>query len=238
MNAIVLARRDFREHDQRISCFTKEQGRMDLFARGVKKITSKNGAALEPFSFVYIGVAAGKDLQYITSVQLQEYFRPLRQDPLKSLYAGFLMNRIERWMLPHEQDEGVFMVLLHALQSLADMPEPGTAYLDIVISRVLVHLGFTPELSACIVCEKPAHGATRYQFDMTQGGVVCQSCHQQRENSHVLSAEDILLWQEMLASESYVISSSDTVHRLILAFTEFHTERGVPDWGKLEKVLE
>ena len=54
MIAVVLGRRDFHEADQIISCYTKEKGKVELLARGVKKITSKNSAHLEQFSFVDI----------------------------------------------------------------------------------------------------------------------------------------------------------------------------------------
>ena len=48
MQAIVLSRRDFREFDQMISLYTREQGKLELLARGLKKVTSKNAAHLEP----------------------------------------------------------------------------------------------------------------------------------------------------------------------------------------------
>ena len=42
MLAIVLSRRDFREFDQIVSLYTKEKGKLEVLARGVKKITSKH----------------------------------------------------------------------------------------------------------------------------------------------------------------------------------------------------
>ena len=42
MYAIVLMRRDFRENDQIITFYTKDNGKVEVLARGVKKIISKN----------------------------------------------------------------------------------------------------------------------------------------------------------------------------------------------------
>ena len=75
MKAIVLSRRDFRESDQIISLYTKEKGKLELLARGVKKITSKNSAHLEPFSLVDIDIAYGKEFNHLTKVQPIEYFK-------------------------------------------------------------------------------------------------------------------------------------------------------------------
>ena len=44
------------ENDQIISLYTLEKGKQEVLARGVKKITSKNSAHLEPFSFVEVEI--------------------------------------------------------------------------------------------------------------------------------------------------------------------------------------
>ena len=41
MLSIVLARRDFKENDQIISLFTEEKGKMEVLARGLKKLSVK-----------------------------------------------------------------------------------------------------------------------------------------------------------------------------------------------------
>ncbi|MFZ2978199.1 MAG: DNA repair protein RecO, partial [Candidatus Magasanikiibacteriota bacterium] len=69
MKAIVLSRRDFREADQIISLYTLEKGKMEILARGIKKITSKNSAHLEPFSLVEAEIIFGKELNYLGAVQ-------------------------------------------------------------------------------------------------------------------------------------------------------------------------
>ena len=69
MLSIVLSRKDFREHDQIVSLYVKEKGKLSLIVRGVKKIVSKNSAHLEPFSFVNITIEKGKEADYLTRVQ-------------------------------------------------------------------------------------------------------------------------------------------------------------------------
>ena len=88
MKAIVLSRRDFREYDQIVSVYTKDLGKQDLLARGIKKITSKNSAYLELFSFVDIEIIKGKELDYIGSVQPVNYFKNIRQDRLNRTFEG------------------------------------------------------------------------------------------------------------------------------------------------------
>ena len=62
MLAFVLSRRDFREYDQSISLYTLEKGRLEVLARGVKKILSKNAAHLEPFCLIEAEIIQGKEI--------------------------------------------------------------------------------------------------------------------------------------------------------------------------------
>ena len=78
MQAIALKRKDFREVDQMISFYTRECGKLELLARGIKKIESKNSPHVEPFSYADIEFAAGKELYHLTKVQPIQSFKNIR----------------------------------------------------------------------------------------------------------------------------------------------------------------
>jgi len=111
MLAIVLSRRDFRESDQMISVYTKEKGKLDLLARGVKKIISKNSAHLEPFSLVEIEVIPGKEIDHLTKVVPVNYFSNIRVDLQKSLATGFVVSTTDKLLQTHEPDKRIFDLL-------------------------------------------------------------------------------------------------------------------------------
>ena len=69
MQAITLSRRNFREFDQIVSLYTEDLGKVELLARGIKKITSKQAAHVEPFSLVTLEIARGKEVDHLTKVQ-------------------------------------------------------------------------------------------------------------------------------------------------------------------------
>lgn len=118
MLSIVLSRRDFREFDQMISVYTKEKGKLNLLARGVKKIISKNSAHLEPFSLVEIEVVPGKEIDHLTKVVPVNYFSNIRADLQKSLAAGFVVSTTDKVIHTHEPDKRIFDLLVDWLQSL------------------------------------------------------------------------------------------------------------------------
>lgn len=140
MLAIVLSRRDFREADQVVSVYTHEKGKLELLARGVKKITSKNTAHLEPFSVIDIGTAPGKELNVLTSVQGVEYFSAIRQDLHKSMAAQYVVELTDRLVHEGEVDVKLFG-LLKSWLGYIDMSQK--LWIDAYIVALLHCLGFT-----------------------------------------------------------------------------------------------
>lgn len=118
MLSIILSRRDFREFDQMISVYTKEKGKLNLLARGVKKITSKNSAHLEPFSLVEIEVISGKEIDHLTKVVPVNYFSNIRADLQKFLAAGFVVSTTDKLLHTHEPDKRIFDLLKSWLENL------------------------------------------------------------------------------------------------------------------------
>ena len=97
MLSIVLSRKDFREHDQIVSLYSKDEGKLGLMVRGVKKIVSKNSAHLEPFSIVDITVEKGKDFSYLIRVQSVDYLRNIRENLHKSLVASYIVSIVDNF---------------------------------------------------------------------------------------------------------------------------------------------
>lgn len=148
MQAIVLSRRDFREYDQIVSVFTKEAGKLELLARGVKKITSKNSAHLEPFSFVEIEVAKGKEIDHLTKVHPVEYFGNIRQDLQKSFAAGYIVFLTNQLVQVGERDVALFEALKSWLYYVDGVERFNRILIDCYIVTLLHCLGFSASHSS------------------------------------------------------------------------------------------
>src|SRR3989339_1380352 len=144
MQAIILSRRDFREYDQIISVYTKEQGKLELLARGIKKITSKNSAHIEPFSVVDIDIAEGHEINHLTKVQPVEYFKNIRQDLQKSLAAQYVVSITDKFVQVGERDERIFEGLKtwHEFLNIPISQYPNILIIDCYIVELLYCLGF------------------------------------------------------------------------------------------------
>ncbi len=144
MQSLILSRRDIKENDQIISFYTLEKGKLEVLARGVKKITSKNSAHLEPFSFVDLEIISGKGIAYLGAAQPVNYFSNIRRDLQKSLSAGFVMSALDKILHEGEKDQDIFNLILSWLEfvSLQTSESKYQTLLDSFFVKLLILLGF------------------------------------------------------------------------------------------------
>ena len=102
--AIVLRKKDLLNRDVLISFFTQDLGRLMVFAKGVKKITSRRSPHLQTGNLIYILVSHKNDHYYLQESQLISGFSELKkaENKVKQLYSFlFVLDRL----LPEQQKE-------------------------------------------------------------------------------------------------------------------------------------
>jgi DNA repair protein RecO (recombination protein O) len=190
MLAFTLARKNFRENDQLITFYTKEHGKIETIARGVKRIVSKNAPTLESFSLLDIEVVPGKKYSYVTKTQVIEGFQNIREDLEKMLAIGFVLDVLKNLIKTGENDQNVFKLLhsyekfLHSVKKIS--PLVPAAF----VGRLACFLGFTPVFGSCVFCNsklsKPEF------FSVSAGGTVCSKCAATRKDEVVKVTVDVL----------------------------------------------
>lgn len=118
MLAIVLDRKNWRESDQMISLYTREQGKVEALVKGIKKITSKNSANLGILSLVEITIASGREVEHLTKVRPVKIFKNIYSDFDKIWLAQYVVKLADQNVLSAERDEKIFNLLLSFLEFL------------------------------------------------------------------------------------------------------------------------
>lgn len=206
MLSTILSRRDFREFDQIISLYTLEQGKVEVLARGVKKILSKNSAHLEPFSLIEAEIIPGKELNHLGTVQPVNYFSNIRADLQKSLASSFIISLLDKILHAGERDERIFILLRSFLE-----------FINIQYSIFNIQLldGFIVKLLHCL------------GFDITQAENLDDMM---KKDLEVLNSGE---WQ-VISRYQIASNKKQLLHNFIYQFTQFHLERKVRDWAGLK----
>jgi DNA repair protein RecO (recombination protein O) len=121
--AIILNRYDFREADSRIICFSADHGKLELVARGAKKIRSKSSGHLEPLTLSRLMVVHGKDFDYVGTA-IGENFYPAIKNNLEKTQIAIQALRLAEKMTRVGEVDGhaeIFALLKGFLEKLEDM---------------------------------------------------------------------------------------------------------------------
>src|SRR3989339_591068 len=102
--AVVLKKKSLLNRDVLISLFTQDLGRLTVFAKGVKKITSRRSPHLQTGNLINVLVSHKNDHYYLQETELVSGFSELKSDEKKvnNLYSFlFVLERL----LPEQQKE-------------------------------------------------------------------------------------------------------------------------------------
>jgi len=184
--AIVLDRQDFRENDIRVVVYTKDNGKLELVAKGAKKSSSKMAAHIEPLNLANMLVVGGKQFNYIGSAVACKCFIDIKNnfDKVNAAYNGIsIFNKLIK---PEYVDKEIFYLLEDFLNSLNN-----NFNLDIISSafklRLLSSLGYEPNLYSCVVCNKKIASGNLNRFNSSLSGLVCPNCKNKSSYQYVIS---------------------------------------------------
>jgi DNA repair protein RecO (recombination protein O) len=184
--AIILNSQAYRENDSLVSVYTLEFGRLDLLARGTKKLTSKMSGHLEPLNSVDLMIIPGRGFDYIGGVLTRHSHLNIREDLNKLYFVGQIIALFSSLVRGGEKDEQLFFLLETYLERIDLEPdfnkEKGSLFYIRFALSFLTELGYQPEMSACLVCGQKLQAGANY-FDLKNGGVICELCAEKIKKS-------------------------------------------------------
>jgi DNA repair protein RecO (recombination protein O) len=173
--AVVIRHLNFGEADRILWLFSLELGKIQAIAKGVRKAHSRKSGHLEPFMHVSLLLARGKDLLIITQADTINAYLPLREGLIRSSYASYVVELLNRFTSDQEENRAMFRLLVNTLQRLCEDEKHIELALRYYEIRLLDLVGFRPQLYECILCESEIQPEDQY-FSVQLGGVVCPSC--------------------------------------------------------------
>lgn len=189
-SAVVVRHSDWGEADRLLVLYTREQGMIRAVAKGARKITSRKGGHLQPFTHVTIQLAQGRDLLIVTQVETVNAFFSLHDDLTKTGNAAYVVELLYRFSYEEEGGNPTLFRLL--TETLDRIEKEESAWLPIRYyeMRLLDAVGFRPQLFECANCGREILPEDQF-FSFTAGGVICPRCGQGLPNLMRISVETL-----------------------------------------------
>ncbi|MCB0216976.1 MAG: DNA repair protein RecO [Caldilineae bacterium] len=169
--AIVLRRQDYGEADRILTLYTREHGKVNAIAKGVRRITSRKSGHVELFTQGQLLLAKGRSLDVLTQADTIEPFAALREDLVRTTYAYHVAELVDRLTEEGSPSPAVFDLLAGAMTALCEAEDPSLVarYFEL---RLLGLSGYRPQLFSCVVCGE-ALGEAGNAFSPEAGGAAC-----------------------------------------------------------------
>ena len=190
---ILLRSHPYSETSRVVRILTPGRGVLPLMGRGLRRRVQRGEGGVDTFDQVRIAYTfrSGRDLQTLTEMEVVRSRQALGRDLVRFAGASLLAE----FLLAHALEEGnptLFREVEAALDRL--LHAPSTEVPGALLSaawRILAHLGFAPELDACVQCGhllEEGQGAglgegleeggapALLRFSAHRGGLLCPEC--------------------------------------------------------------
>jgi DNA repair protein RecO (recombination protein O) len=209
--SIVLKSYSLAEADRIVVFLTREHGIVRGVAKGAKRLKSRFGSTLEPFSTVYLEYFQKEDRE-LASIQrvdlLRSCFESAGQPGFLQTFS-YIADLLTAFVPPHDPNETLYRMVKACIES-ADSPSPNFAAIRLYFELWLLRIGgYLPDWSACNICKRvlTSSETAHLQADFQ---LLCSDCRRSQSNQ-IISPRHREVFQlvQRLDPKQFLVFASD-----------------------------
>lgn len=174
---LVLRTYPLSDADKIVVLLTRDDGLVRGVAKGAKRLKSRFGSGLEPFSIVRVSYfkKEERELVSIDHTDLERSFFSIASDPMFLEHFSYAAELLQSFAPPHDPNERLYKMTKICLETAADDPSALAAVLAYFEIWLLKLGGFLPGWENCAECrrEPSENETTALQPDF---GMTCGNC--------------------------------------------------------------
>jgi len=208
---IILKCYSLAEADKIAICLTQEQGLIRGVAKGAKRLKSKFGGSLEPFTVVNLSYQQKEERELVSIRQIElvkSYFEKAKE-PLFLQKFSYLADLLLEFSPPNDPNQRIYRmtkVCLEASDDNLQILESITLYFELWLLRLG---GFLPDWEACQECkrqlDKSETASIQINFQL-----LCGNCRKTKTNQIINPKQrELFNTAQKLSPERFVEFSSE-----------------------------
>lgn len=143
--ALVLKKRSLPNQDKIITLFAEDMGKLTVFAKGIKKITSRRLPHAQTANLISVVLYNRNGRYYLQETALISGFSRIKNDPVKVGYLYVFIFVADR-LLPEEQSEKeVYVLSKKYIIELSHAKQANPDLLTRYLNQLLVILGYAKQ---------------------------------------------------------------------------------------------
>ncbi len=181
--------RQLGEADRILTLFTRERGKLDAVAKGVRRTRSHFGGRLEFGNECDFVLHRGRSLDVVVSAEILRAPWARLVEPERYAAASVVAEIIDAFCEPDLALADVYGLLAGAIAAIAAAADP-QGLLPRFELRLLEMLGLAPPLETCVQCGS-ALGEGSAWLDAAAGGLIDAACRERWRDLPELDAHDL-----------------------------------------------
>lgn len=137
-------------------CLTRQAGVVRMVARGARRLKSRFGAGLEPFTIIALTYyeKEGRELASLRQLEIIRSFFNLAGSSEAVAALAYMSELVMEFAPPQEPNEKLFRMVRAVVEELASVPENVPALVRYFEIWTLKLGGFLPDVRACADCAR------------------------------------------------------------------------------------
>lgn len=204
--AIILKTQKYKEFDEIIVAFTRNYGKIRMFARSSKRMKSPLLSGTQLFAHSDLTMDLRGSGNRLFEAKVIKSFYEISYDLSKYYLASYFCEAIDRYHVENISDSRFFDRTVSIFNAL--LKSERLKLIRIIFELFLIEsIGLRPNTESCKICgNKNADEFS--EFDMADGSVICKKCHIQKDSV-------VKIDKNMIRFFSFVYKFSINMDRLL-----------------------
>jgi DNA repair protein RecO (recombination protein O) len=240
---LVLDTRVSAEADLQLVIFTREFGKLRLYAKSALKSRKRFAGQLLLFNHLEVSIASSRrsGMLRLDQSRLLESFPAVRTDIRRVGSASCLCEMVDLASPEFEPVPGIYELLLSAFRELDQGKDPDRVRLIFQL-KIISLLGFRPSLENCANCGKKL-GERGLKFSSKAGGIVCRECAGALKDSEKISPGAVkslrmalIMPGDKTGRLGFTKKTLQESEHFVTSFVRFHLHRPLRSEAFLQKL--
>lgn len=139
---LIIKKTNLGEYDRLLTVYTREQGKILVRAKSVRKNQAKLRGHLELFLYAHLMLAPARGFDIITGAETIEGFAHLHQNLSALLGAHYLSEVLDNLIPAPQKDQDIFSLVLNSFEKLNQQEEKIEPIISNFEKKLLEFLGY------------------------------------------------------------------------------------------------
>ena len=171
---IVLKEIPLKEEDKIVVVFSREYGKISVYAKGARKIKSAFLAGTQMLTYSDFSIYKKDNISNLSKIEMLDAYMDIKNDYDKLYYAMYFCELVDNLTIEDNPSSSMFDFFVFTLDKMKK-------YKDVKFMRVIFELrmmslsGYTPNVLSCQMCDRELDEDAF--FLVREDGIVCSSCN-------------------------------------------------------------